>query len=419
MDAVRLDGPDSTLTAEAVDAVLRRLARTRNQQDHALLEWLLRGDELQVERLHGYASMREYGARVFGFGPRGVEDRLRVARALRRLPRLNQAFAEGDVVYTVVRELCRVATPETEAEWLASVEGKTGSEVQREVAGRQPGDLPTDEPEPALVPHRVTLELLPDAYALLLAARERAVTSAGASVDDSTFVTHAMLAYLSGDGEGQSGRAPYQIALTIDAHRGAVIDAAGESVPVDDVTVAMACCDGEHLGVVDGEGPAKRASQTIPPKTRRQVERRQHHRCAVPGCSNSAYLHLHHVRPRSEGGDHHPENLVGLCSAHHRATHGGALQVTGRFSEGFVYRHADGRPYGSQRIEGPGASVMRDAHQALRSMSWSEREARAMLHRVRGELGPEADLMEIVRLALKSAPVAGVREDVVLYQRCA
>lgn len=52
---------------------------------------------------------------------------------------------------------------------------------------------------------------------------------------------------------------------------------------------------------------------------------------------------------------------------------------------------------------------MRDAKQALRSMSWSEREATAMLERVRGELAPGTDLAEIVRRALKCEPVHPVR----------
>src|SRR5207245_7943909 len=87
-----------------------------------------------------------------------------------------------------------------------------------------------------------------------------------------------------------------------------------------------------HVG---GAEPTKRASQTIPPATRRLVMRRHRGCCAVPGCRNALLLDVHHVELRSEGGDHDPENLVPLCSAHHRAVHDGRLLISGCYSTGF------------------------------------------------------------------------------------
>jgi hypothetical protein len=51
------------------------------------------------------------------------------------------------------------------------------------------------------------------------------------------------------------------------------------------------------------------------------------HRCAVPHCRNRLWLDLHHIRPRSLGGDHRAGNLICLCSAHHRLIHEGALAL--------------------------------------------------------------------------------------------
>jgi hypothetical protein len=39
-----------------------------------------------------------------------------------------------------------------------------------------------------------------------------------------------------------------------------------------------------------------------------------------------------------------------LCSAHHRAAHGGTLVIRGRYRTGFSFEHADGTPYGSARV---------------------------------------------------------------------
>jgi len=408
--------------ARVVDAWLREDAARRNAGDFELGRWLVLGDELQVERLFGYGSLREYGERVFGFSGRGVEDRVRVARALEELPGLSAVFSAGDAVYTAVRELVRVATAETEGAWLAAAEGKTSTQVRQLVSGRQRGDLPSDAAVPELVTRRVTLELSPEAYALLKEARSEAVKQAGASVDDSAFVTEAMLAFLSGGAgvERDAGRAAYQVALTVDAHGRAVVDAGGEAVPVDGTTVAMAKCDGQELGRVDVAGKAARATQTVPPRVRRQVVRRHGKTCAAPGCSHSSFVHVHHVDLRSEGGTHDPERLVPLCSAHHRAVHEGALHVRGCFSEGFEFVHADGTAYGSRSMNSAAAAASTTAFGMLTGMGFRDREARDLLDMSCTAVRAGADALELVRYALKAAPPPSrVREDVVSYRRCA
>ncbi|MEZ4339006.1 MAG: hypothetical protein R3B82_20505, partial [Sandaracinaceae bacterium] len=258
MSESTLDPRDPNLTPQDVDVTLRRLARESNRLEHAVMQWLLRADELQVERLFGYASIREYGERLLGMSGRGVEDRLRVARALANLPHLNEALARGDVVYTVVRELCRVATPETEVEWLQSVEGKRAREVQREVAARSVGDRPSDPGDESLAPRRVTLTLSPDAFALLESARGKVTAERGEHVDDSGFVREVMLAYLAGGGERDAGTAAFQIAMTVGPDGRARMHAGAEDVAVDDVVLQMACCDAQEVGVVD-DGVAPRA----------------------------------------------------------------------------------------------------------------------------------------------------------------
>jgi hypothetical protein len=55
------------------------------------------------------------------------------------LPEMDQSFAEGSLHFSVVRELSRVATAETEQEWLAFAQGKTARELERESGSAQAG----------------------------------------------------------------------------------------------------------------------------------------------------------------------------------------------------------------------------------------------------------------------------------------
>ncbi|HEX2688337.1 MAG TPA: hypothetical protein VHN14_17020 [Kofleriaceae bacterium] len=69
-------------------------------------------------------SVLDYLERALGYAPRTAQDRLRVARALGTLPELTAALAGGELAFSAVRELTRVATPTTEASWLAAARGK-------------------------------------------------------------------------------------------------------------------------------------------------------------------------------------------------------------------------------------------------------------------------------------------------------
>lgn len=57
-------------------------------------------------------------------------------------------------------------------------------------------------------------------------------------------------------------------------------------------------------------------ARTIPPAVRAAVLRRDGG-CVIAGCHSRYRLEPHHIIPRSEGGKHHPDNLVSLCWFHH------------------------------------------------------------------------------------------------------
>lgn len=59
-------------------------------------------------------------------------------------------------------------------------------------------------------------------------------------------------------------------------------------------------------------------------KARMRCLVRDKFRCQQPGCKvrNLALLTIHHIKPRSEGGTNHIDNLITLCWEHHFALHG-------------------------------------------------------------------------------------------------
>jgi hypothetical protein len=75
----------------------------------------------------------------------------------------------GELSWSAVRELTRVAVTETECEWLALAETKTVRQLEQLVAGAKPGDLPSSPRDPSLVRHVLRFEVSAETLAPLSA----------------------------------------------------------------------------------------------------------------------------------------------------------------------------------------------------------------------------------------------------------
>jgi hypothetical protein len=362
--------------------VLSRLARERAAADAEEGRWLLAALRSAAHVHLGYGSFGEYVERLFGYKPRSTQEKLRVAEALEQLPAVARALEMGGLNWSAARELTRVAVAETEREWLEVARGKTVHQLEALVAGKIRGDKPSSANQPDARRHVLRFDVAPETLALFREAMNK-LRRGGTPLDDDSALM-LMARHVLG-GPGDEGRASYQIALSVCPQCGrGHQQAGGELVPVGAEVVAMADCDGQHLGpiaapvAIEGAHTGARAKQTVTPATRRAVLRRDHQRCVVPGCRNARFLDLHHVEPRAEGGRNEADNLITLCGVHHRAAHRGELVVAGSVSTGVRFRHADGSDYG-QALQPRVAEIQAKAFAALRGLGFREIEVRRAL----------------------------------------
>jgi hypothetical protein len=325
-----------------VDRRLREYARHRASLDAAEAFDLLRAEQLKLHILHGFATMYEYLERVLGYGPHAARERMRVARTLARLPQTTAALARGTLTYSAVRELTRVATTETEARWLAVAEGMAVNQIERLVAGHQPGDQPEDPTHPDLRARVVRIELPPEVYALWRQARSVIATERGAEISDADFVESLCRGAIA-PGTGAAGPS-HQIAYQQcpDCRR-ATQNGAGREIEIAPEVFERASCDAKDLGSLDATTP-ERATTTVTPRLREQVFARDQHRCTVPGCRSARNLDIHHIVPRAQGGTHHMWNMTLLCSGHHAALHDGLLVMQGKAPYGIQVHWVYGAP---------------------------------------------------------------------------
>jgi len=163
--------PETKCEAESdwksVDRALRTIAQRRAVLDADEARWLREAEALQIWRPLGMVSALDYMERVLGYGPRVAQDRLRVARALGMLPQLTTALAHGELPFSAIRELTRVATPVTEAAWREAATGKNLRQIEELVADHRPGDYPDDPPDPEVRVHVARFELSAETFAFM------------------------------------------------------------------------------------------------------------------------------------------------------------------------------------------------------------------------------------------------------------
>jgi hypothetical protein len=378
---------------------LVRLARAQAAHDYEIGRWLLAALRARVDEELGYGSLLEYGERLFGYQRRMVAERLRVARALEELPALAESLRNATLSWSAVRELSRVATGETEDAWIEAARARTVREVEAMVSGREPGARPGDPAQPRAERHVLRFEVNGETLALMREAQAQLTRDAGGHLNDDELM--ALMARLVLGGPPDTGRAGYQVAVSVcPTCEQATQQAGGDEVPIDEVAAEVAACDAQVIDLTGAHVGAGRATQSIPPATRRLVMRRDGGRCVVPGCRH-AIVDCHHLRRRADGGTHDPDNLIAICGAHHARIHKGLLVVEGSPSAGLRFYHADGTAYGG--APEPGAvQAFADAFQALATLGFGEREARRAVEAARAHVGATPGVEEVLREALAS-----------------
>jgi hypothetical protein len=327
---------------------------------------------------NGFVSCAAWLTWRVGLAPGAAREHVRVARALGTLPRLAQALACGELSYSKVRELTRVATPATEQRLLAVGRAGTAEHVTRIVRGWRLVDRKAEAREAAqqhasralhVYPDedgtvRIRGRLTPEVGALLLKAlaaaretlyqrqRESAAEADRPTMEQQQADALGLLAEAALHHELDPG-APgerYQVVVHVDAVVLADAEAPGQSVLEDGVRVPAGtsqrlACDASRVVMRhDAEGRVVEVgarTRTIPPALRRALQHRDGG-CRFPGCGVRVGQG-HHIRHWAQGGPTKLTNLLILCRFHHRAVHEEGFQVEGEPDGELRFRWPDGR----------------------------------------------------------------------------
>ena len=161
--------------------------------------------EIRERRLFaafGFDTYVAYVKHKLGDARSTADELARVGDALRAMPALDVACAEGRFCWTIVRELAKVVTEDTAPAWVRWAEGKTSDQVIAGTKGRTKGDLPTDPTKRTLHQNRlkITGTLTAEQGAVLQYYRDACYVEGAPEVTEGTILLELVRAELERQG---------------------------------------------------------------------------------------------------------------------------------------------------------------------------------------------------------------------------
>ena len=308
---------------------------------HRFLSQLREFDRVDGWHRAGALSCAHWLSRRVGMDLGGAREKVRVARKLGELPRMDAALRKGEVSYSKVRAMTRVATAENEGELLGMARAATGAQLEKicrlkRMVNALAGESAKDVEARRYVVERPTedgmvsiqLRLLPEEAARVMKAFE--VVGSGNRADGAVALAETALGGRLGGGDGGGGgggepasvRPPVEVVVHVQA-----ADLEGRTELGDGVSAEVArrlLCDAGVVPMLEDEQgktiDVGRKTRTIPAALRRALEARDGG-CRFPGCSNRRYVDAHHIEHWIDGGTTDLGNTLLLCRRHHRCLH--------------------------------------------------------------------------------------------------
>jgi hypothetical protein len=372
---------------------------------HRFLQLVAEFDRREGWVRHGVASCAQWLSWQCGIDRVTAREKVRVARAIERLPKISDAFRRGVVSYSKVRAMTRIATPDNEDTLLNVAEHGTAAHVEKLVRkycyverleeaqrvnaqhydrhvrfsydehgclvlhARLPGEIgavvrKAIEAAVAAVQARGTTEgasaealqerepfTVNDAWgakradglrALAESFLSRQTDDTGTAADHRQVVVHIDQRLLADENTG--GKAGLRCELED-----------GPTLAVE--TARRLSCNCSLVGIVENEDgeplDVGRKTRAISPALQRALKSRDGG-CRFPGCDRSRFTEGHHVKHWGKGGETKLSNLVTLCWFHHRLVHEGGFGLRATDDGVFVFTRPDG-----SRVEANGALGVR------------------------------------------------------------
>ncbi len=380
--------PPDEVEIAALGERIAELSALLSAAEYQLLTLIREFDERYGWR-GGFRSCAHWLNWRTGLSMGAAREKVRVARALAGLPLISAAMRSGEVSFSKVRALTRVATTDNEESLLAFAHAGTAAHVERLVRAWRSVERRDDAEASSHASRHLSFytdddgmvvvrgRLDPEAGAALARALEagekelfdeesieagnrgRGTSAAQRRADAIGRVAEAALS--GGLDKGTRGDR-YQVVLHVEVPTGSGADSVaddekgGPTAPtiegvarapenVSAETSRRIACDASRVVMTHDETghvlDVGRKTRTISPALQRALRHRDGG-CRFPGC-DLTFCDAHHVEHWADGGETKLDNLVLLCRFHHRCVHEEGYGVELDEDGSIRFRRPDGR----------------------------------------------------------------------------
>jgi len=280
------------------------------------------------------------------------------SHALAELPKISERFDKGQLSFSKVRAITRIADKSNEDYLLMIADHGTAHHVEKLVSKYrtakrlQDVDIVRAQYNNREMTHYydhdgclvIKARLPAEQGALIVKALEMAmdrdfaevtaVTSDPESESEAEVVpiatrradalTEIAETYMNNNESSGSTADRYQVVVHVSAETSSIENGPGVSLE----TSRRIACDSSVVCIKDDENGEPlsigRRSRSIPPSMRRALRARDKG-CRFPGCTHTRFVDGHHIQHWADGGETSLDNLVMLCRHHHHLVHEGGF----------------------------------------------------------------------------------------------
>ncbi len=358
-----------------VGAEITQLCGCLYAATYRLLTLIRQFDEEKLWVLPGLCSCAHWLNLQCGIGMNAAREKVRVANALPDLPKISEAFSKGELSYSKVRAMTRVANDENEdfllmiarhgsAHHMESLVAKYRRAVRLqdlELANEQYAERSAhyyfDDDGSFVMNARFPAEQ----GALILKALDLAIDQEDVSAETSQprasfsarradAIAEMAETYLANGPTSSSTADRYQVMIHVTAETSDAAETTNNYLEhgphISAETSRRIACD-SSISILHEDKNGQplsigRKSRVIPPAMRRALRARDEG-CQFPGCTHQYFIDGHHIKHWADGGETSLQNLVQLCRFHHRLVHEGGFSCEKKGDEPLVFRDQIGQ----------------------------------------------------------------------------
>jgi hypothetical protein len=362
------DAESDVTEAERLGHEITELCSYLYAAEARLLTLIREFDDRECWAEQGFCSCAHWLNFQCGIGMNAAREKVRVAKALAELPKIEQGLSKGELSYSKVRAMTRIADAGNEDYLMMIATHGTAHHVEKLVSKYrsakrvQDAAVAEEQYRDRALSHYydhdgclvIKARLPAEQGALVIKALEMAmekdfVTGCENNSDTKDQPIAARRAdalaniaetYMNNDESSGSTADRYQVVVHVTAETPDVDAAQIEDGPhVTAETSRRIGCDSTIVSIKEDENGEPlsigRRSRSIPPAMRRALRNRDGG-CRFPGCTNTRFVDGHHIQHWADGGDTSLDNLVLLCRYHHHLVHEGGFACE-KSAQGEVY----------------------------------------------------------------------------------